>query len=258
MPNLQVEFAYFYRTFFLNEALDNVNLSPSDYDSFSVTIPKDPRLPDGGGYVISGLYDLKPTSLGRVPKTVRTNADQFGGGTVQTWKGYDFTANARLQNLVLRGGISAGGQHLDTCAYKAALPELTGRGEWCVSDELWKLRGSLVGSYNFRYGIQVSGTMSSSPGPARAAMMTLPSSATTLGRPLSAALTINAIEPGTEYGERATTFDLRFTKFIKAGPTRSRYGGLFAFNNNAPTRRTTSWCRTVRTLPAAPSFPVGS
>jgi hypothetical protein len=238
LSNVQVEFAYYYRKFFLNEALDNVNLSPADYDTFSVTVPADPRLPNGGGYVISGLYDLKPTSLGRPTRVVRTAAEQFGGGPIQTWKGVDFTANARLKNLTLRGGISAGGQHNDTCAYKGALPELTGRGEWCESDEVWKPRGSVIAAYNFPYQIQVSGTMTSSPGPIRMATMTLPVSATTLGRPLSGSLTVNAIEPGTVFGERATTFDLRFTKFFRLGPTRTRFMvDLYnAFNNNAATR----------------------
>jgi hypothetical protein len=238
MPNVQVEFAYFYRKFFLNEALDNVNLSPNDYDTFSVNVPADPRLPGGGGYVISGLYDLKPTSLGRATRVVRTSADQFGGGQIQTWKGVDFTANARLRNLNLRGGLSAGGQHTDACAHKAALPEITGRGEWCRWDEAWKPRASVIAAYNLPYAIQVSGTMTSTPGPVRAAMMSLPVSATTLNRPLSSNLTINAIEPGTVFGERANLFDLRFTKFLSVARTRTRVMvDLYnAFNNNAPTR----------------------
>lgn len=238
MPNFQMEFAYFYRTFFLNEALDNVNLSPADYDTFSVTVPRDPRLPGGGGYVINNLFDLKPTSLGQPTLTVRTNAERFGGGPVQTWKGFDLTANVRLTRLMLRGGLSAGGQYTNTCAYKAALPELVGRGEWCEAREIWKPRGSVVAAYNLPYDAQVSGTLISAPGPIRAATMNLPVSATTLNRPLSGNLQINALEPGQVWGERATTFDLRFTKFFKAGVTRSRVMvDLYnAFNNNSPTR----------------------
>jgi hypothetical protein len=238
VPNLQVEFAFFYRNFFLNEGLDNVNLSPADYDSFSVTVPSDPRLPDGGGYVITGLYDLKPTSLGRPNRIVRTSADQFGGGPIQTWKGIDLTVNSRLRSLTLRGGLSTGGQHTDTCGYKAALPEIAGRGEFCEWDEAWKPRGSIIAAYNFPYGIQVSGTMTSSPGPNRLATISLPVTATSLNRPLSANLTINAIEPGTVWGQRSNLFDLRFTKFVSLARTRTRVMvDLYnAFNNNAPTR----------------------
>lgn len=238
MPNVQVEFAYFYRKFFLNEALDNVNLSPADYDTFSVTVPRDPRLPGGGGNVIDNLYDLKPSSLGRPTLTVRTNADQFGGGPIQTWKGIDLTANVRLTRLMLRGGVSAGGQYTNTCAYKAALPELTGRGEWCEARELWRPRESVVAAYNFPYEVQVSGTVTSAPGPVRLATMNLPVTATTLNRPLSGNLQINGIQPGRVWGARATTFDLRFTKFFRVRAMRPRVMvDLYnAFNNNSPTR----------------------
>jgi hypothetical protein len=176
--------------------------------------------------------------LGRATTTVRTSASAFGGGPIQTWKGFDFTTNARLRRLTLRGGVSAGGQHNDTCAYKAALTELAGRGEWCNSNEVWKPRGSVVASYNFPYGIQMSGTMTSSPGPTRMATMSLPVSATTLTRPLSGNLSINAIEPGTVFGERATAFDLRFSKFFAIARTRSRVmvDMYNAFNTNAATR----------------------
>ena len=35
------------------------SINPADFDEFSITVPLDPRLPGGGGYVISGLYDIQ-------------------------------------------------------------------------------------------------------------------------------------------------------------------------------------------------------
>ena len=67
--------------------------------------------------------------------------------------------------------------------------------------------------------------------------MSLPQSATDLDRPLSQNLEINVIDPGTEYGERANLFDVRFTKIINVGQTRIRasFDIYNAFNNNSAT-----------------------
>lgn len=245
LPNVQVEFGYFHRRFVNFEAVDNTSLAAADYEEFSVTVPKDSRLPNGGGYTISNLYDVRPTSLGRAVQTVRTSANNFNNSASVTWDGFDVSANARLKKLILRGGVSAGGYSWDTCALKAAIPEIgtlatraTGRGEFCKNSEKWPLRGSLVGSYNLPLGFQVSGTLNSAPGPAREANITLPVTATTLNRPISQALTINVIAPGTVFGDRANSFDLRATKFFTLGHMKLRgMVDLFnAFNNNAPTR----------------------
>jgi len=73
------------------------------------------RLPDGGGYTIRGLRDRKLSALGRAPDNVRTSADAFGGST-QTWRGLDVTMDARLDRLLLQGGVSTGGRHSTTAS----------------------------------------------------------------------------------------------------------------------------------------------
>ncbi len=71
-------------------------------------------MPGGGGYVIDGLYNVKPTKVG-VGTTYTTLARDFGKQT-EHWNGMDFSANARLQNgLVLQGGVSTGRTTTDNC-----------------------------------------------------------------------------------------------------------------------------------------------
>jgi hypothetical protein len=44
---------------------DNLAVTPEDYDPYCVTAPVDPRLPEGGGYQVCGLYDIKPEKFGQ-------------------------------------------------------------------------------------------------------------------------------------------------------------------------------------------------
>jgi hypothetical protein len=45
--------------------IDNLAWQPDDLSPFSVVAPPDSRLPGGGGYVVSGLYDVVPAKAGQ-------------------------------------------------------------------------------------------------------------------------------------------------------------------------------------------------
>src|SRR5262249_31622573 len=68
LPRVSAEVSYFRRwngNFLITQ---NRALGPADYDLYSVTAPIDSRLPNGGGYVVSGLYDLKASkTVGGIP-----------------------------------------------------------------------------------------------------------------------------------------------------------------------------------------------
>ena len=56
---------------------DNLAQGASDYTPFSVTAPLDPRLPNGGGYTIAGLYDVNQNVASSVNNLV-TLASNYG------------------------------------------------------------------------------------------------------------------------------------------------------------------------------------
>ena len=61
----------YYRNWFGNFLVtDNTLVTPADYDPYCVTAPTDSRLPNGGGYQVCGLYDIKPGKFGQVSSVV--------------------------------------------------------------------------------------------------------------------------------------------------------------------------------------------
>ena len=59
VPRVRVNAGYFRRWYGNFRVTDNLSLTPADYNPYCVTAPIDARLPDGGGYQVCGLYDVK-------------------------------------------------------------------------------------------------------------------------------------------------------------------------------------------------------
>ena len=109
-----------YRGFFV---ADNLSLQPSDLTPFSLVAPSDPRLPGGGGYVVSGLYDVVPEKAGQVNNLV-ADSGKYGAWR-QYFNGIDVTVNVRVgRDFTLMGGTSTGQTVADNCDVRAHLPEL--------------------------------------------------------------------------------------------------------------------------------------
>jgi hypothetical protein len=239
VPRVSAEIAYHRRWFRGFTVTDNLFTQPSDYTAYSITAPVDPRLPDGGGYPISGLYDISPALFGQVNDFI-TDSRGFGEWS-QYFNGFDVTVNARTQGgLTLQGGTSVGQTVSDACDVRARLPELSvtiGAGlqgssvsqtsPYChvATGFLWQLRG--LASYTIpKIDVQVSGVFQSKSGPQLAANYAVPASviAQALGRPPAGNVTnvtVNLVEPGTMYGDRINQMDLRTAKIFRFGPTRT-------------------------------------
>jgi hypothetical protein len=239
-PRLSASVGYFSRVYGNFMVQDNENLAKTDFTQYSVTVPTDPRLPNSG-QTVSGLYD--PNFLVAARNVIK-GADEFG--TQQHhWNGVDVSVDARLQNgLFLQAGLSTGKQMTDNCDIIDDLPEAltvgaiaqvnppavqgSGAGSispasFCHQESPYLTQYKGLASYNLPWwGIRVSGTLQSLPGPQiiatniynNANRTTL----TTLPRPFTAAQsTVSTIQPGAEYGDRLNQIDLRFTKILNVG-----------------------------------------
>jgi hypothetical protein len=242
LPRMSIEVAYQRRWFNGFTLNDNLLTKSSDYSAYSITAPRDSRLPDGGGYVISNLYDVSPALSGQISNLVTDSASY--GDWYQYFSGVDVTLNVRTRGgLTFQGGTSTGQNVADACAVRASLPELNvGIGGGLVGSTvsstspychvaygvLTQLRG--LGAYTIpKIDLQVSGVFQSKPGALLSGNYAVPASvvAQSLGRLPSGnvtSVTINLVEPGSMYGDRLNQLDFRAAKILRFGRSRTTVG----------------------------------
>ena len=244
LPRASVDVAYirrWYRGFFV---ADNLALGRSDLTPFSIVAPVDPRLPGGGGYVVADLYDVVPGKSGQVDNLIADSAD-FGRWD-QRFDGIDVTVNLRAGGFTLAGGTSTGQTVADNCGVRARLPELatTTTGTSAFGAGLANSAVTPLSPYcDVAYGVltqfrglsaylipriemQVSAVIQSKPGPMLAANYAVPNAdvVPSLGRNLSGNapnVTVNLVAPGTMYGDRINQLDLRASKILRLGESRT-------------------------------------
>jgi hypothetical protein len=146
---VSVDVGYFRRWYGNFGVTDNLNLTAADFNTFSVTAPGDARLPGGGGYTVSGFYDLNPAKVTVPQNNYFTLASNYGE-QIQHWNGFDVSVNARVRRgFVLQGGVSTGRQETNNCAVIANLPEaavLT--APYCDQKENFLTDAKLMGTYD--------------------------------------------------------------------------------------------------------------
>ena len=254
MPRVAAEFGYFRRIYGNFTVTDNRAVAPGEYTPFSVPVPADSRLPDGGGYVLGNVYDVIPAKFGQVDNFV-TKASNFGK-QIEHWDGFDLTLRVRLQNgASFQGGLSTGRTLTDNCEVIAQVPEaLLGASSFAVANaNVWlpdlychlespfltQFKG--LGAYTIpKIDVQFSATFQSKPGAQLTANNNVASAvaAASLGRPLSggtANVAVNIVEPGSLYGDRINQMDFRVAKIFRMRGTRTQLGlDLYnAFNSSA-------------------------
>jgi hypothetical protein len=234
IPRVSLDVGYFRRIWLNLATTDNLAISAADFDVFSMTVPTDPRLPDGGGYVLEGVRNLKPSAFGRPTQNFNTLSNKYGKA-IEHWNGVDVSVNARLQNgLMLQFGTSTGRTTENDCEIVAQLPELNSGAnlrplQFCDRSTPWltSLKGYAVYTIP-KIDVQTSGTFRSVKETAINANFVATNAYlaanSTLGRPLSGNaqnITIAMLSPNTEYLPRRNELDLRFGKVLRMGRSRS-------------------------------------
>jgi hypothetical protein len=229
LPRVSVEAGYYRRWLVNFNVNDNRRVTAQNFDPFRVTAPPDPRLPNGGGYEISGLYNVAPALFGQTDNLL-TAAGNFGD-QYQKYNGIMVNVSARPRNgLTVQGGLNAGKTVMDNCGLRDVLPEIGPTNPYCHNDPGLVTRASGLASYTIpRVDVLVSGTFRSDQGLPLAANYAVPADkvALTLGRPPSGNATnvsVNLLAPGDKWGDRVNELDLRFAKVLRFGRTRTNVG----------------------------------
>ena len=244
MPRVSVDVAYWRTTFGNIAAILNRAVSPSDYTEYSITAPSDPRLPGGGGYRLSGLYDINPARFGQSDEFVT-----LSDGQSDVFNGFDFVINARPRaGVLLQGGTSTERRSTNNCDLVAKFPgaaielgPFVNRSEgaaqtasiprqFCDAPGTFQTHVKLLGSFVIPViDVQMSANLQNLPGPEIAAEFIVPNAtvASSLGRSLAGAassVTVSLVEPRTMFGERMNQLDLRFAKILRFGGRRATVG----------------------------------
>jgi Carboxypeptidase regulatory-like domain len=244
---------YYRNTDSKNRVTDNILVTPTDFDTYCVTAPSDPRLPGGGGYQICGMADVKPGKFGQVQQVVQPTS-MFGKNTRYN----DFISiglDARLaKGRRLGGGFDTGRSVNDSCfvvdapgfygftsfgalTYGPQTSTTINGQSVCriVTPFKAQTQVKLNGSLPLPAGFVVSGVYQDISGPAIEAVWAAPNSAIapSLNRNLAGgALTANVplVAPQTLFEDRIRRLDLRLTKILKVTERVRFQANLDAYN----------------------------
>jgi Carboxypeptidase regulatory-like domain len=259
-PRTSVEVTYVRRSWGNQTVTDNRAYSAADYDQFNITAPSDSRLPNGGGYPVTGFFELKADRPFGLVDNYVTFAKNFGQGRIETYNGVDVNVSARLRaGLTVQGGFNIGQSRLNDCDVWSALPEIQAVGfpftrtplAFCDQASGWLTAFGTLATYIVpKADVQVAATIQSRPfaganfpgiaSQSLAANWFLFNAAVqpALGRPLSGGAqlaSLNVVQPGTMYGDRLNQVDFRVSKILRFGGRRANIGlDLFnLFNTSA-------------------------
>ncbi len=251
LPRTSIEVGYFRRSFHNFFVTDNLNLAPSDFQSYSFTAPTDPKLGSQSGQVVTYMVPKPGVNINNIKNNYTSVGAITGNDSDWSnyWHGIDVTVTARgPHGLSLNFGTSTGRSIQDYCAVAQALPEifnpvLTGGpgaapigfssgifnlASSCRKEESWQTNARGFVTYIVpRIDVQLSAIVRSSLNSAFGFGSTPEGNSTGLSANLPQAANgvagygFNLLPPGQFYGDRVNITDLRFGKILTWGRMRT-------------------------------------
>ncbi|HTM03089.1 MAG TPA: carboxypeptidase regulatory-like domain-containing protein [Vicinamibacterales bacterium] len=297
LPRLSGEFTWNHRNYYNITVNDQLNIgcdrfngatdvrtcqenmlkySNPSYDFYTVTAPTDPRLPNGGGYQVLGLNDVKASLPANQP-TAQTYMNTLN----YKWNGFDTNFNWRApKGIRIQGGTSTSRSQQNTCFSELDGPNVRGRegAEWQGGcDKRTPFQTSIRGSASYTIpwvdvlvstvfqslpGVEIQANVtytkeqiqwnSASAGRSAEACSSAANGLGCLGATRNLTTTIvNLLNSNEMFGERTTYFDMKFAKNIRFSGKRAQIGvdmynifnsdAIQSYNNTYSVTGTNNW-----------------
>lgn len=215
---VSVSAAYYHRNYLNQSLTKNVLVNPAaDYTPYTITIPSNPYLPNGGGFPVT-VYNLNPNKLGAVD-----SVSTFSTSNTRVYNGLEFSANARLPHgAFLFGSVTTERTALNNCDVANSDPNNL---LYCNQVPPFRALYKVSGSYSLPYDVQLSSTLQLRPGGniGGATGVTYTYNSAAAGFPITGggSLTLsNVVDPTTLFYDYIKEFDLRASRTFRFGSRR--------------------------------------
>jgi hypothetical protein len=226
---VSVTAGYYHKVFKGFTVTDNQLVTPANYNEYCITAPVDPRLPDGGGNRICGLYDINPVLFGQAQNLVRPEPGHSTG-----YDGFDILQNIRLPS----GASISGGVNIQrTTNSRCVVVDSPEALRFCDDKAPFKPNATFVGFVPLPWwGLLTSATYRDYPGAVITATYQARNAeiAPSLGRNLASGangtVNVQLIAPASVFGARQRQLDARVSKRIRFGSSRRAVVNVDIFN----------------------------
>jgi Carboxypeptidase regulatory-like domain len=233
MPKVSVTGGYYRRRFGNLRINDNLNLTPSDWNTFNIVGPSDPRFPTGGGEAIT-MYSLNQNKFGAATDTMVT----FSTVNNNIYNGFEVSGNARFTRGFFFAGLTTQRSETLGCDGNTSTTQHNPRDNpngdrFCDNVPPFRTLFKGGASYTIPWDVQLSGSFRATPGTSVSA--TYPVNAAIAGRPIipgvsgGTIINVNLIEPNTLFLDYQKQLDARVGKSFRFGRFQAQ-GFMDVFN----------------------------
>jgi hypothetical protein len=220
LPRVSVTGGFYHRIFQHLQVTRNTLVNPdTDYTPFTIVLPSNANLPGGGGQTVT-MYNLNPSKLGLV-----NNVVTWSDKNSRVYNGVELSVNARLGRGFVFGGVTTERTATNTCDGPAttsanATPSNPNNYRFCHQVPPFQTLYKASGAYNLPFDVNASLTFQARPGISIGSFYTFNSAIAGVALTGGGNLTVQSVDPTTQYYDYVKTVDARVARTFRYGHTR--------------------------------------